>query len=338
MKIVCIQSPFFDLLTATVIEGLQALGHEIIASEDSNYAVKSPDKTIRAAAIEADLIIVFSNNEVRTSLVHGVAGPPIVYVDGADQQEFRIPPDIKFKAIFKRELNKHWVNIRDEAIYALPFAAEMRYFSKVEVPLTRDITVSFAANLNTNCARYSAHYRLAELNDPSIFVGSTGECSYGGQGHIGAVKSTQKFRDLLKRSQISVNVPGVGYDCARYWEILAAGAMLYTQELDIVIPNPLVEDEHCVVFRNPDEFIPKLKLLQSNPSRIVQIASAGYDHVLKHHTTRARAQYLLDCVSDALESGRSCESFYRPDQIRKESLKEIWRRHRKNFKRTYLSN
>lgn len=335
MKIVCIQSPFFDLLTATVIEGLKALGHEIIASEESNYATKSSDKTVRAAARQADLIIVFSNNEVRTELVHGITDRPIVYVDGADQQEFRVPPDVRFQAIFKRELNRHWINVHKEAIYPLPFAAETRYFLS-DAPPTRDINVSFAANLNTNCARYAVHYRLAELNDPQIFIGSTGECAYGGQGAIGAVKGTQKFRELLYRSQISVNVPGVGYDCARYWEILAAGALLYTQELDIVIPNPLVEDEHCVVFRSLDEFIPKLKALQAAPERLAQIAAAGQTHLLKHHTTRARAQYLLDCVLESSQSGAFCDSFYRPDQIRKETVKEKWRRHRKNFKRKYL--
>lgn len=32
MKIVCIISPYYDYLTATLIEGLMELGHEIIAS------------------------------------------------------------------------------------------------------------------------------------------------------------------------------------------------------------------------------------------------------------------------------------------------------------------
>ena len=41
MKIICIQSPTFDYLTATLIQGLQQLGHTIIASENSNYAKKS---------------------------------------------------------------------------------------------------------------------------------------------------------------------------------------------------------------------------------------------------------------------------------------------------------
>lgn len=336
MKIVCIQSPFFDLLTATVIEGLKDLGHEVIASEDSNYATKSPDRVLRAAALEADLIIVFSNNEVRTSLAHGLTGRPIVYVDGADQQEFRVPPDIRFNAIFKRELNKHWINTHNEPIHPLPFAAERRYFS-LDLGSRRDIRVSFAANLNTNCARYSAHFRLAELNDPNIFIGTTGECSYGGIGPIGAVKSTQKFRELLHCSQISVNVPGVGYDCARYWEILAAGAMLYTQEIDIVIPNPLIEDKHYVTFKYFDEFVPKLRVLMSDPDRVSQIAAAGKAHLLEFHTTRARAQYLIDCATQAATAGKYCDSFYDPSQIKKESSKEKWRRFRKNFKRKYLS-
>ena len=47
MKIICIQSPTYDYLTSTLIEGLQLLGHTIFSTENSNYQKKSNDTLIK---------------------------------------------------------------------------------------------------------------------------------------------------------------------------------------------------------------------------------------------------------------------------------------------------
>ena len=310
MKIVCIQSPRYDYLTATLNEGLLELGHEVIASEDSNYTKKSPDELIRRAAPTADLIIVYSNWKVRTSLVQNLDHPLKVFVDGSDQQEFFVYPHMVFRAVFKRELNKLWKSPHGESVFPLPFAAEKRYFTKPSAPGKRDLTLSFAASMVTNAARHSLWLRLLARNDPAIFAGSTGERAY--DQRIGYPIETPKFRELLHRSKVSVNAVGIGYDCGRFWEILASGAMLLTQELDIQIPHPFTDGKNCVVFKSFDDFEAKVDQICAGQIDAAGIARAGCEHLLAHHTTAKRAEYFLSCVARLKEpgQGKACQSFY----------------------------
>ncbi len=306
MKIVCIISPRYDYLTATLVEGLLDLGHEVIASENSNYATKSPDRTIRREAERADFIIVCSNRKVRTWLVDDVENPNKVYVDGSDYQAFQVYPHLRFKLIFKRELNKCWRNKKNEKVYPLPFAAEKRHLR--HSVLHRDLSVLFAANLSTNTLRYGIYQRLLNREDSSIFCGNTGECACSkSKGHP---IETPKYENLLCRSQIGVNVAGTGYDCARYWEVPASGALLFTQELDIIIPHPFTDGVNCVVFKTADEFNEKLDSLLSNRALVEQIAFAGHEHLVRYHTSRERAAYFLKIIAENIGCDNYCDSFY----------------------------
>lgn len=307
MKIVCIQSTTYDYLTSTIIEGLQELGHSVIASENSNGARKSSNSEIIDGANNADLIIIFSNVNVRHELINNVNNPNKIFVDGSDHQFFSVPRHIRFKAIFKRELNRAWINQNNEPVFALPFAAERRYFAGKSSG--RDLDLSFVAGLASNTVRYSVFYRLLRKSNPNFYVGSTDESAYKHLRIKGGPTETPVFRDILFRSKVSVNVVGAGYDCARYWEILASGAMLLTQELEIEMPFPFVSGDTCIIFKTMDDLDEKIDLLFSSPGLIQTVAERGYQHLLKHHTTRARAQYLLDSVFFA-QDDVFCDSFY----------------------------
>ncbi|KAA0892027.1 glycosyltransferase [Oryzomonas rubra] len=321
MKIVCILSPYYDYLTASLMEGLQELGHEIIASENSNYAARSSNGKILKEAEHADLIVVCSNKGVRTGLVDYMDNPNKVFVDGSDSQAFKVYPYAKFRAVFKRELNKCWNNKNADPVYPLPFAAEKRYFDHPR--LQRDIKASFAANLNNNTMRYSIYQRLLNRDDAAIFCGSTGECAYIRSQSRGWPIKTPKYQDILYRSRIAVNVVGAGYDCARYWEIPAAGTLLLTQELDITIPHPFTSGTNCMVFKTPDEFDEKLDLLLSDPALVETIAAAGHEHLVRYHTTKERAAYFLAMVAENSGDNRFCESFYR-EKPRFHGLKRVF--------------
>lgn len=315
MRIICIQSPRYDYLTATLNEGLQELGHEMIASEDSNYTCKTPDKLLRRRAENADLIIVYSNWKVRTSLVQDIEHPMTVFVDGSDQQEFYVYPHMRFRAVFKRELNKLWQSADGEPVFPLPFAAEKRYFSKSAGAGERDLTLSFAASMVTNTFRHSLWHRLAARKSPAIFAGSTGESAYDQM--IGQPIETPKFRELLRRSRVSVNAVGIGYDCGRFWEILASGAMLLTQELDIQMPQPFTDGKNCLVFKSLEDFDDKVDRIFAGKIDVEGIARAGYEHLVAHHTTAKRAEYFLGRVASLKGDGQVCNSFYKgPPQRR----------------------
>lgn len=301
MKIIYINARIYDFTSATLIEGLKNLGHHVLCSEASNYGAGVAAPELIAHAPSADLVVLGSNVGANVGLFAQLRNERRVFVDGSDQQSVALPANIEVKAIFKRELNRAAQLEPDAPVFPLPFAAEDRYFPSVAPQ--KDIALSFLANMNTNPLRYSIHQRIGKLqhSDP-ILSGSTGESSYN--GHNGNALPTPRYREILLRSRISVNVPGAGYDCARYWEILASGAMLMTWEPDIVIPEPFNDGIDCVTFGSLAEFDQKARYYLDHPDRVEAIARRGVERLLEHHTTRARAGYFLRSVISAIEHQR----------------------------------
>jgi hypothetical protein len=169
MKILYVQSPIHDYLTATLIEGLTLLGHDVACSENSNYGKKIGDERLLDYAESADLIIVGSKVGVRSYLLQGVQNPRKVFVDGSDSQELCVVNNIRFKAVFKRELNRRYCDAEKDFVFPLPFAAERRYF--LHNHTGRDLLVTFLANMNTNPLRHSIHQRLCNHSNPRIISG-----------------------------------------------------------------------------------------------------------------------------------------------------------------------
>jgi 2-polyprenyl-3-methyl-5-hydroxy-6-metoxy-1,4-benzoquinol methylase len=293
VNIVYINSPIYDYLTATVIEGLQELGHRVLCSEDSNYGSKVGDAELIGSAKDADLIIVGSNQGVRSTLLRTVENERRVYVDGADHPVVAPPEGIDFKLIFKRELLTCWHNAAENNVVPLPFGGEKRY-GLLPPSSERGLKAAFLANLATNPLRFGVHQRLVNLGDPAVISGTTGERAYNPNQSLSNPIETPKYRQLLQQARIGINVAGAGWDCGRYWEILAAGAMLFTQELDIVIPNPFTDGKDCATFKSFDEFEEKLEYYLARPELCTEIAERGQAHYLEFHTSKARAKYLLE--------------------------------------------
>jgi hypothetical protein len=293
VKIIYVNARIYDFTSATLIEGLSNLGHTLLCSEASNYGGGVAPDTLIAEAPSADLVVLGSNLGANVGLFAQLRSECKVYVDGSDQQSVALPPNVEVKAIFKRELSRVVQLEPDAPIFALPFAAEDRYFPSAAPG--KDIALSFLANMNTNPLRHSIHQRIGSLRHSAPIVsGSTGESSYNGVN--GNPLPTPRYREILLRSRIGVNVPGAGYDCARYWEILAAGAMLMTWEPDIVIPEAFSDGIDCVTFRSLAEFDDKVRYYLDRPDVVEAIAQRGVERLLQHHTTRARARYFLRCA------------------------------------------
>ena len=56
---------------------------------------------------------------------------------------------------------------------------------------------------------------------------------------------------------------------------------------------PLVDGEHCVMFRNPRELIEKLRYYGKNESERKRIAKAGRIFAFRYHNTLIRAKHIL---------------------------------------------
>ena len=119
-----------------------------------------------------------------------------------------------------------------------------------------------------------------------------------------------EFRRLCRKSWIGINVRGVGFQTARYFEIPAFGAALVSERLSIIIPNDFKEPEQVRFFdfefeRKGDwRVLPTLleiigELLRDK-ERLKEMIIRGHEHVKKYHTIEATTEYFLDIVQKHL--------------------------------------
>ena len=310
MKIFYVNPPIYDRLTAVLIEGLNELGHEVWCSEESNYGRAVAEPALRDYAEAADLIVVGSGRGVRTHLLQGVENPKLVFVDGSEYQKLSPTGGIRYQAVFKRELCPLSAAAKVDGVLPLPLAAERRYFTSPTIE--KNILVSFIANMDTNPLRYSIHERLYSKGNPLILTGSTGEPAKNSVPG-GLPLDTPAYRTLLARSLISVNVPGASYDCPRYWEIPAAGALLFTYRPDVAIPDNFADGVNCVMFGSLEEFNDKLEYYTTHLEVAGKLAVRGYQHVLEHHTSACRAAYFLRHARAAVAQPEYCTSLLPPE-------------------------
>ncbi len=292
MKISYINPPVFDYLSSTLIEGLKDLGHEVISLNESNYGSKIARKKFIKATNSSDLLIIGSGAFICYNILKDIFHDKVVYIDGSDYPEIYLPNGIKINLVFKRELLRISDFAENKLIFPLPFGAEKRYFQ--ESKLNKDIDVSFISSLN-NYMRRSAHQALSKKFKGRSYIEGTGERAYDGIAK--KPLPTPNYYNLLQRSFTSINIPGYGWDCARYWEIIANRTCLITQRLEIKIPYPFIENEHFLAFSNIEEMVEKIDFALSRRNLIKEIVENAYDHLVQHHTATRRAEYLLEQIN-----------------------------------------
>ena len=122
---------------------------------------------------------------------------------------------------------------------------------------------------------------------------------------IGHPLAHPEYLKELANSKIVIDHQGRGSDTMRTWEAFAAGACVFT-DMQLEMPAPLEPNRHFVHYPRDEHHAGvaqdlgplELKLdaaLRALPE-VERIARAGYDQVRAFHTTKARAQYLLDMV------------------------------------------
>lgn len=85
----------------------------------------------------------------------------------------------------------------------------------------------------------------------------------------------------------------------RTWEALASGALVFADYSFIPTPNPLVNEEHFVLYDASDKrsilnAIEKAKWFLKHDQKRKEIAKKGYQHVMKYHRCCNRVQFILD--------------------------------------------
>ena len=303
MKIAFIIPPNYDYLCATVIEGLFENNLEIYTNEGSNYGFKLNRYKFIKYANEASYVFISSGKLTDYSYLKYINNKNIIYIDGSDLPTIEHIFHKNYLFFFKRELLKNTL-LRNQGFYPLPFAIEKRYFPSIY--LNKDIKVSYVCSLN-NFFRRSAFLALKQNFLTDSFIGSTGEVAYNGVNKLPL--NSPIYYNILNRSLISINIPGKGWDCSRYWEIIANKSCLLTYRLDIEIPYALIENEHYFAFSTIEEMIEKCHFLINNPKIAIETAEKALTHVKIHHTTKARVNYLLKIITSNSEFFHNSHNF-----------------------------
>ena len=333
MKVLYLTDDFRDYLPDQIYYGLcKLLGPERII--DYPYKPIYHDPTVREwflpqvpgvrrneadvldllSARQIDLLVLSSPRRGGTTALEALVGkvplPPRVLIDGEDDCRIRRTLFRRwgFGLYFKREFALGWMRrgawdrFRSFGLdgdllrrtHPLPFSVILET-TLPETDLSRDIQVFFAARVSQE-QRRKADAILRGV--PGLrYVGGVFE---GDSDRLFPLGDGDYYR-TLRRAQIGVSVRGGGFDTLRYWEVVACGALLISEEPDIVIPNNF-EHGRQAIFCQQDlgDLAELVRYYVSHAEEREAIAAAGHGHLLKYHTCERRAEYLLELCKQTL--------------------------------------
>jgi hypothetical protein len=308
MRILYINANVYDFLTAAIIEGINELSQEmrldLVCTQHANYSRRLqvwPRERVRRSRGLFDLVILGTNVGVDVELFRDLAcSNRAICIDGADTSEFEYPPG-QFCLYFKREL----MVAPSSNILPCPFAVERRWLYPISRRTKYFLTACFGPSTP---ARATLLRFLESLNLPNARIGSVGQsrlqklagvfrgqCTLNTARKYGfAVGHNGKYYKTLRASSLALAPHGDGEDTGRWWEILGCGSLLVAPESRLHMPFPFVSGEHYLSYASVAELGEKLLWARASPAEVERIRLAGRSHVLRHHTTKERARYVLE--------------------------------------------
>jgi len=265
--------------------------------------------------------------------------PPSILVDGEDGPFIQVDVVKRFKCslYFKREYR--WSGgprLRDRLerwrgfgfnqdlfsrTYPLQFSVVVEALPQIKTQ-DKDVDVSFFG-LASHRNRIRALHLLQEAKDlrveGRVFAEPTTRRSKLVQGLLPVLRAKMKgdpyalpedcqgkqtveeYFSTLRRSKIGLSVRGAGFDTLRYWEVVASKTLLISEPPSIYIPNNFEHGKHAV-FCRPDfsDLVDLVRTYARDDKEREAIAAAGYDHLMKYHTSEQRANQVLDVCRQRL--------------------------------------
>ena len=263
----------------------------------------------------ADLIIFdtsgglewISESVKKIWLDRSIRNSKIVFIDGTDSMGFIHDPD-SFLAYFKRECRyPNWMFNPTPLVRSLSFGIMKNLLDAERVEHRardasyyqdeydrRDIDISFIAQNTCGLrAQFAQFLDTLKQHNPQLNV----DCRLVG---VSDMVPSDEYYDVLRRSKISLSLPGVGIDTLRYWEIPACGAVLCSYDITyrIFIRNGYEPNRHQIVFESPQNLGQQLSYIIPNKPLWCMMRRAA-DICSLHHTSYRRA---LDVLNMSFES------------------------------------
>jgi hypothetical protein len=111
--------------------------------------------------------------------------------------------------------------------------------------------------------------------------------------------SRDEYIDLVRKSRLVVSVRGFGWDCYRYWELPAMGAVMLTETIPINFKNDFIDGVDCFKFATGDlnDMCNKItEALKLSHGALEKIGMSAWYKTQVYHTAQARAKFLLENI------------------------------------------
>ena len=108
------------------------------------------------------------------------------------------------------------------------------------------------------------------------------------------------YAAALQKARIGLDIFGYGFDTVRYWEVPAHRCMLLAERRPIVTPYDFRDGETAAIYTDLADLEAKLRYYMERPEEAEAIAQAGFEHLLRFHSSSARARHLLGWVDQAV--------------------------------------
>ncbi len=310
LKILVIQSKFYDFCQSSLIEGLHELSLQnkvkFYCTEQSNYSkvegqydhtLYDDNVAVKFGKDIADLIILCSNQEAKDGIAESIFRPDkTIFVDGEDFSKYRKNTE-HFALYFKREMLlslEHPSNVKP-----FPFAIENRYFFKSHDEILNNIknkniylACMFGPHDETKPDRIWIENTLKNAKLENSVIGNM----YDHKNKVAVDTGNRdhsNYYETLYNSKICVDGYGsLNCNAARMWEGFANGCFILTQPIKIYMPYSFIRGEHYLDFDDEDSLLEAVYNLDNDDYR-EKVATNCFKYVLENHTTIARVSYLL---------------------------------------------
>jgi hypothetical protein len=295
----------YDYLVATVAQGLTQLGHATYGFDGdfSNYLIPHEGQSY-------DIVIqAIEGTEVKSD-------KPRIYLQGEDlgigpEMDSLHYRDLDYRIAFVRDLRATFNERR--FVYPINFGVEDRYFCKTKKgykPLhERKYDITFLGEMthpdgSSKGLRQEIVYGIRNyFSDKNLLVGGKrfkNPDSFWSKWTKTFTPHDEEYFEVLADSKIVISPMGAGPDCARHWECLASGALTFIERMpSLMCPPELRNQRECIFFENIKELLGNIDWALKEIEKYQQIADKAYYMAKNHHSTKARAMYMLTKCMEA---------------------------------------